>query len=188
MKKIILASSSPRRRDILKKLGIDFKIVNPDYDEVMDNLSFSYEKIENLAYNKAKCVAKKSTEDLIVIGADTVVVLDDKILGKPHVEEKAKDMLRSLSGRMHTVVTSICAINPKTKQEERSSTTSYVEFESLSEEMISYYVENYKPLDKAGAYGIQEMPDGYIKSIKGSFDNVIGLCSIAVLDVINKFV
>ncbi len=188
MKKIILASTSPRRRDILKKIGIEFTAVKPDYEEALENSNFSYEKIENLAYNKAKCVAVKYDENLIVIGADTVVVLDKKILGKPHNSEIAKKMLQSLSGKRHSVVTSICAINPKTKQEERMSTTSYVEFKNLTDEMIDSYIENYKPFDKAGSYGIQELPDGFVKEINGSLDNIIGLCSIAVLDVINKFV
>lgn len=188
MKKIILASSSPRRKYILKELGIEFTSIKPNYDEVLDNLNFTYEKIENLAYNKVKCVAQKTNEDEIIIGADTVVVLDKKIMGKPHSKEIAKEMLRDLSGRTHFVVTSICAINPKTKQEERSSTTTYVEFCSLTDDMIENYVENFNPLDKAGAYGIQELPDGFVKNIKGSFDNVIGLCSNAVVEVINKFV
>src|SRR5574344_1590832 len=147
MKKIVLASSSPRRRDILKKLGIEFVSVKPDYDEILDNLNFSYEKIENLAYNKAKCVAQKIKENAIVIGADTVVVLEDKILGKPHNEENAKKMLKKLSGKRHLVVTSICGINPVTHQEEISSTTSYVEFENLTDDMINSYIENYKPFD-----------------------------------------
>src|SRR5574344_1621778 len=124
MKEIILASTSPRRRDILKKLGLKFISVKPDYEEVIKNSDFSYEKIENLAYNKAKSVADKiSDSESIVIGADTVVVLDKTILGKPHTKKRAKDMLHKLSGKEHFVVTSICGINSKTKQKEILSTT-----------------------------------------------------------------
>lgn len=187
MKKIILASTSPRRREILKKLKINFETMPSGYEEVLEEDSFTYEKIENLAFNKANFVAKEVKEDCLILGADTVVVLDNKILGKPFDENDAKSMLKKLSGKKHFVVTSICIIDNKSGRKINRSATTFVEFQNLSEEVITYYVENYKPLDKAGSYGIQELPDGYVKSIDGSLDNVIGLCSKTVIDILKEF-
>ena len=187
MKKIILASSSPRRKDILTKLGLDFEIIPSFYEESLDDLNFSYEKIEELAYNKAKAVANTLNYPAIVIGADTVVVLDGQILGKPADEKNAVEMLKSLSGKVHCVVTSICIIDSEGFESKNLSATSYVEFEILPEAMIKNYVQNFNPLDKAGSYGIQELPDGFVKKIEGSFENIIGLCSLTLLDALKSF-
>lgn len=187
MKSIILASSSPRRKELIKTLNIDFKIIPSSYVEKIDNDIFSYEKIEKLAYNKALAVAKSIREDALVIGADTVVVLDNKILGKPKDKNEAYSMLKSLSGREHFVVTSICVIESVSLRKKVVSTTSYVEFEDLSDEMIKSYIEIFNPLDKAGAYGIQELPQGFVKHIGGSFENIIGLCPKALNKALTVF-
>lgn len=186
-KKIILASSSPRRREILTKMGLKFDVVPSDYKEVFENFDFSYEKVEELACNKAKAVLAKADEPSLIIGADTVVVLNNKILCKPVNETDAVNMLKQLSGKKHSVVTSVCVINSENLEAEVASTTSYVEFEILDNDLIENYVENYKPLDKAGAYGIQELPEGFIKNIEGSFENIVGLCSSALNDLLNEF-
>ena len=186
-KKIILASSSPRRREILTKMGLEFEIIPSDYEEVFENFEFSYEKIEELAYNKAKAVADKTSEASLILGADTVVVLNQKILGKPKDECDATEMLRSLSGNKHSVVTSICIVDSESSQEKILSTTSFVEFNILSEDLIKGYIKNYKPFDKAGSYGIQELPDGFIAEIEGSLENIIGLCPIAVNKLLSAF-
>lgn len=185
--KLILASTSPRRRHILEKMGLDFEIIPSDYEEVLENNIFSYEKIENLAYNKAKSVAisKDFSQCSIILSADTVVVLDNTILGKPQDKQDAVCMLTNLSGKKHSVVTSICAISSNNKK--ILSTTSYVEFEELSEEKIINYVETFNPLDKAGSYGIQELPKGFVKSVEGSFENIIGLCPKAVEELLKEF-
>lgn len=175
MGKIILGSSSPRRADILEKQKLDFEITPSSYVEPHDQTDFSYAYVEDLAYNKALDVAKRTKEDALVIGADTIVVLDNKILGKPKDKQDAYRMWRDLSGKTHFVVTSIAVINSKNLKSKVRSTTTYVTFEDLTDEQIEYYIENYKPFDKAGAYGIQELPAGYVKSFEGSFDNVIGL-------------
>ena len=175
MGKIILGSSSPRRADILEKQKLDFEITPSSYVEPHDQTDFSYAYVENLAYNKALDVAKRTKEDALVIGADTIVVLDNKILGKPKDKQDAYKMLNSLSGRTHFVVTSIAVINSMNLKFKVESTTTYVTFETLTNEQIEYYIEKYKPFDKAGAYGIQELPKGYVKNFEGSFDNVIGL-------------
>lgn len=179
MGKNILASSSPRRAEILKDKYI-FEIMPSPYEEVHATTVFSYAYVENLAYNKAKAVVPLVSEECTIIGADTVVVLDDKILEKPQNAQDAKSMLRKLSNREHQVVTSIALINSKTGENTIKSTTSHVVFEYLTDEMIDYYVDNFNPLDKAGAYGIQELPDGYVKSYSGSLENIIGICPKAL--------
>ncbi len=183
--KIILASSSPRRADILKKLNIGFEIIPSPYVEDHTRTVFSYDFIENLAYNKAKAVVPLVKEPSIIIGADTVVVLDNEILGKPGSYEGAFKMLKRLSGKTHLVVTSIVVINTQTNEVKKNSTTSEVTFENLSDEQIKYYIDNYKPFDKAGSYGIQEMPEGYIKSYTGDLENIIGISSNSLLKLLN---
>ena len=187
MKKLVLASNSPRRKEILKKLYTDFEIIPSSYNEVLENNIFTYDKIENLAYSKALAVAKQIKFSAIVIGADTVVVLDNKVLGKPKNREDAFNMLRSLSGKEHFVVTSVCAIDTDNMRKKIISTTSYVEFEELSNELINYYLDNFKPFDKAGSYGIQELPQGFIKNIGGSFENIVGLCPKALKKTLSVF-
>ena len=183
--KIILASSSPRRADILKKAKIDVRIIPSPYEEIHSADGFSYEFVENLAYNKALAVCDILDEKAFVIGADTVVVLDNEILGKPGNFDGAFKMLKKLSGKTHSVVTSIVVINSETKDFVKKSETSYVTFEKLTDEKIRYYIENYKPFDKAGSYGIQEMPEGYIKSYEGDFENIIGISSKVLKELLN---
>lgn len=187
MGKIILGSSSPRRADILKKLKLDFVIIPSSYVEPHDQTDFSYDYVENLAYNKALYVAKGTSEKAIVIGADTIVVIDNKILGKPKDKNEAYKMLKMLSGKTHFVVTAVAVIDSETLKSKVESTTTYVTFEDLTDEQIHFYIENFKPFDKAGSYGIQELPNGYIKSVDGELDNVIGLPSKTLLKLMGEF-
>lgn len=152
------------------------------YVEEHTTTAFSYEFIENLAYNKAKAVVVK--EPSLVIGADTVVVLDNEILGKPDGRDGAFEMLKKLSGKTHQVVTSIVVINSETGEIKKNSTTSHVTFENLTDEQINYYIDNFKPFDKAGSYGIQEMPEGYIKSYTGDLENIIGMSSKSLMELL----
>ena len=184
--KIILASSSPRRADILKKHNIEFKIIPSPYVEDHSTTDFSYDFIENLAYNKAKAVVPLVNEQSLIVGADTIVVLDGKILGKPNGYDGAFEMLKNLSGKTHHVVTAIAIINSTTGDYKIKSTTSEVVFENLTDEQIKYYIDNFKPFDKAGSYGIQEMPDGYIKSFTGDLENIIGISSKTLLEMIGE--
>lgn len=184
--KIILASSSPRRADILKKTKLQFEVLPSPYIEDHTTTVFSYDFIENLAYNKAKAVLQLLKEPSVVIGADTVVVLNNEILGKPDGKKGAFDMLKKISGKTHFVVTSIVVINSETNEVKKNSTTSYVTFEDLTDEQINYYIENFKPFDKAGSYGIQEMPEGYIKSYTGDLENIIGMSSKALMELLTK--
>ncbi len=186
MGKIILASSSPRRADILKKHNIKFEVLPSPYQEDHTVTDFSYSFVEKLAYNKAHAVLPFVKEAAVIIGADTVVVLDGKILGKPHDYMEAYDMLKKLSGRKHDVVTSIAVIDTASGKEKICSVTSRVEFEKLTDEQIDFYITNFKPYDKAGSYGIQEMPEGYIKGYEGSLENIIGLCGDTTLKLLEN--
>ncbi len=184
MGKIILASSSPRRADILKQHSIKFDVLPSPYQEDHSVTDFSYSFVESLAYNKAKAVLPILKEPASIIGADTVVVLDNKILGKPKDYNDAFKMLKQLSGKKHRVVTAISVINTEKNTEKVTSVTSIVEFENLSDEQIDFYIKNYNPYDKAGSYGIQEMPEGYIKSYEGSLENIIGLCAETAIQML----
>ena len=186
MVKLILASNSPRRKKILTDMGLDFEIIPSNYDEKMETDDFSYDKIEDLATQKCLDVVRRVDNDCVVLAADTVVVLHNKILGKPHTKENAYKMLSELSGNIHSVVTSICAINTKLNYAATLSTTSYVKFTSWTEEMIKSYVEKYLPLDKAGSYGIQELPSNYIDKFEGSFENIVGLSPESVKAVLEQ--
>lgn len=190
MGKIILASSSPRRSDILNSMKLDFEIIPSSYVEPHDMTDFSYEFVENLAYNKALSVAKNlhsNGDEKLVIGADTIVVIDNKILGKPKDYEDAFLMLKKLSGRTHYVVTAVSVINSLNFESRTISDTTYVTFCELSDERIKYYIDNYKPFDKAGAYGIQELPEGYVSAIDGAMDNVVGLPSKVLYKLLEEF-
>ena len=179
MKKIILASKSPRRKELveqlLKKIGLTCEIIPSDYDENLTGKKFSYELINKVSKNKALEVANRISEKALVIGADTVVVLGDEIFLKPEDENDAYRELKTLSGKTHSVITSITVIDTETKKAETEATTSYVTFQNLTDEQIWNYIKTKKPLDKAGAYGIQELDKSFVKSLKGSKDNVIGL-------------
>jgi len=186
MVKLILASNSPRRKSIFTNMNLDFSIIPSEYDEKLDSDDFSYEKIEDIATQKCLDVVRRVDKDSLVFAADTVVVLHNKILGKPHTKENAYKMLKELSGNTHMVVTAICAINTKTNRAATMSTTSYVRFTEWTDEMIHNYVDTYTPLDKAGSYGIQELPPNYIDKYEGSFENIVGLCPESVKAVLNQ--
>ena len=186
MTKIILASNSPRRKKILTGLGLEFEVIPSNYEEKLETDVFSYDLIEDLSTQKACDVVRRVGKDEIVLGADTVVVLHNKILGKPKDKEDAYNMLRELSGATHMVVTALCGINTKTNRAALLSTTSYVRFKELNDELIKYYVDEFNPLDKAGSYGIQELPDGILDKYEGSFENIVGLAPEAVTAVLEQ--
>jgi septum formation protein len=184
MKRIILASNSPRRKELLKKSGIEFEVIPSLYEEELDVNGFSYDKIESLAHNKALDVAKRIEGDGIIIGADTVVVYEDEILTKPSDREHAIYYLQKLSDVEHKVVTSVCVINKYTNETKLQSVTTKVHFSKLTDEMITDYIDVKKPYDKAGSYGIQELPPSYIKYVDGSLENVIGLPTETVKEML----
>lgn len=175
MKRIILASNSPRRRELLAGLDLDFEVkVLPDIAESYPDNLLVAEVAGYIARQKARPYRELIGENDLVITADTVVIVEDEVLGKPKDEEDARRMLQLISGRTHQVVTGVCLLT--TNKEQAFSVTTDVTFKLLSEDEISYYIEHYKPFDKAGAYGVQEWI-GYIgvTSINGSYFNVMGL-------------
>ncbi len=189
MGKIILASSSPRRADILKKMKLDFDVIPSEYDEPHTQTVFSCEFVEKLAYNKALDVAKKLNtrgENILVLGADTIVVVDNKILGKPQDYNDAFETLKMLSAKTHFVVTSVAVINSENFEYIVKSDKTFVTFENLTDTQIKFYLDDFKPFDKAGSYGIQELPEGFVKSVDGQIDNVIGLPSKLVKELLEK--
>lgn len=175
MKKIILASNSPRRKELLAGLGIGFEVhVLKDIDESYPEDLPACEVANFISHAKAKAYKNIIGDDELVITADTVVVLDDMVMGKPATREEAVEMLKALSGKTHHVITGVCLTT--TEEQRALSVTSEVTFKVLADEEIDYYVDNYRPYDKAGAYGIQEWI-GYIgvTALKGSYFNVMGL-------------
>ena len=168
---IILASSSPRRREILTKAGYNFKVVASNYDEHIAHKPYSRGLVENCAYNKALDVFKKHQDDLIV-SADTVVVCDEVILGKPKDKKDAFNTLKNLSDKTHFVATSVCLMNKNKTLKDTQIT--YVTFRKLSDSDILNYIETSKPFDKAGSYGIQDEGFNFASKVKGELDNVIG--------------
>ena len=170
--KIILASASPRRKELLGIITNDFEIIPSDAEEIVPSGISADETAEYLAKIKALSVAQIHTES-IVIGADTCVVADGVILGKPKDKAQAKQMMELLSGKTHKVITG-CAIVKNGKVDSFSVCTE-VEFYSLSEEEIENYINTSEPYDKAGGYGIQGKASLFVKAIKGDYFNVVGL-------------
>jgi len=173
--KIILASQSPRRQYLLKELGIDFEIISNSEMEEKYPPELTKEKIPvYLAELKAKAIMPSVPDKTLLITADTIVWLNNKVINKPSGYDDALNMLEELSGEMHEVITGVCLTTSKRKHSFHTSTLVY--FTTLSKEEIRYYVEQYRPYDKAGAYGIQEWI-GYIgiERIEGSYFNVMGL-------------
>ncbi|MCK9449923.1 MAG: Maf family nucleotide pyrophosphatase [Bacteroidales bacterium] len=172
---LVLASGSPRRRQLLSGMNLPFSVISKETDESFPKDMPGRDIAEYLCSKKSDAFeANELPENFLLITADTVVVVDDQILNKASTKKEAQQMLRQLSGKWHEVITGICLRSVGKKQV--CSTTTAVKFAVLSEAEIEWYIENYKPYDKAGAYGIQEWI-GYIgiEEIKGSFYNVMGL-------------
>ncbi len=183
-KQLILASKSPRRSELLKKAGLDFTIIESGYEE-KSSAKRPKKVVKDFAFNKAKTVfdGLKNKQDFMVLGADTIVVLGKKILGKPKDEVEAKNMLKSLSNRTHTVITGY-AVLTENKAVCKSVKTKVI-FNDLSDSDIEEYIRSGSPFDKAGGYGIQDdFP--LVKGYKGSIDNVIGLPVKQVVKSIEK--
>ena len=187
-KKIILASNSPRRKEILESLNINFEIIPSNYDEpIKENDIFSYKKIELIALNKAKNILNQILTPSIIISADTIVINDNKVLLKPKNYKNAYNILKSLSNKEHKVVTSVCIYDTYNNHYITYSTTTNIWFNNLSSNQIKNYILQYKPYDKAGAYGIQELPSNFVKRIDGSFSNVVGLGKEDLIVNLSKF-
>ncbi len=172
--RIILASRSPRRQQLLRELGLNFEVVIREFNESFPDDLTGEEIARYIAHEKAILFKKEITDNEIVITADTIVWCNKKVLGKPADHEDATRILKEISGNTHEVITGVTLLS-KSKELTFSESTK-VTFESIAEDEISYYIEKYKPYDKAGAYGIQEWI-GIIacSHIDGSYFNVVGL-------------
>lgn len=173
--KLILASNSPRRRELLSGLGLDFQVrVLPDIDESYPAELPALETAEYIATKKAAAYRQQMAADELIITADTVVIVGNEVLGKPADADEARQMLQKLSGRSHQVVTGVSLTT--LQQQDSFSVTTDVTFKALTDDEIAYYIKKYQPFDKAGAYGIQEWI-GYIgcTGLRGSYYNVMGL-------------
>lgn len=185
--KIVLVSASPRRKELLQNLGLTFKVrtlfgIDEQYPDTLRG-----EDIPRfISRKKAEAYRSSMADDELLIAADTVVCLDGRTLGKPHDAQEAKAMLHKLSGRFHQVITGVTVMTKD--QMENFAVTSQVKFADLTDEEIDYYVDNYLPFDKAGAYGIQEWIGMVaVEELRGSYFNVMGLPVQRLYNVLKKF-
>jgi septum formation protein len=171
--KIILASTSPRRKALLARILKNFEIIPSSYEEDMTLKLTPKELAKTLSHGKAAEIAKR--ERGIIIGADTFISFNNEVLGKPHTKERAKEMLKKLSGKTHEICTGLTIINTETKKEIRECEIAKITFKELTEKEIDDYIATGEPLDKAGAYALQGLAKKFIKRIEGSRSSIIGL-------------
>jgi len=174
---VILASQSPRRRELLGLLKLPFTVCVADIDETMDPKKAAFDEVARLSLEKALAIPRKP--DDVVIAADTIVVLDAQVLGKPRDAQDAERMLKALSGRTHQVMTGLAVVRGEEQEVVTEVTT--VHFRPLSDEEIHRYIESGEPMDKAGSYGIQGGAAAFVSRIEGDYFNVVGLpvCRLA---------
>lgn len=183
--KIVLASQSPRRRQLLGQMGLEFTTQSPEIDESAFHGRDARDLVETLSREKARWVARQQTPDTLVIGADTVVVLDGAILGKPRDGAEAQAMLAALSGRDHQVFTGVtlCQGDRILTQAEETQVT----FRPLTGQEIRQYVSTGEPMDKAGAYGVQGLGALLVERLDGDFFNVMGLPVLRLSRMLERF-
>lgn len=184
---LVLASASPRRRELLENIGCSFRVVVSDAEENTDKSLEPYLYVQELALIKAAAVGKRLSANpgLLIIGADTVVYSGGKILGKPKDEKDAHDMLAELSGKTHEVMTGICVLRTADAKAVCERAVTKVTFRELSEETIRAYIATGEPFDKAGGYGIQGRGALLVSGIEGDYANVVGL-PVSVLSHVLK--
>ena len=186
-KKLILACASPRRKELLENLGYVFQIIPADIDETINGTKSPEEIVKELALQKATYVADSVNYPAIIIGSDTIVVVDNTILGKPENNEDACNMLKMLSGRSHQVISGIAIIDNSNNKKIVDSISSDVYFRAISKEEITSYVKTGEPLDKAGAYAIQGLSSTFIEKINGCYNNIVGLPIFKVTQALKEF-
>ncbi|TDI86072.1 MAG: septum formation inhibitor Maf [Caldithrix sp.] len=186
-KKLILASISPRRENLLRMIGFDFEVVNSQVDEQSEVYTIPEVHVLELAQKKALKVAEKIDGGLI-IGADTVVVLNNQILGKPKDAKQAKEILQQLSGKTHEVYTGFAIVEKPSGEMLSEFVKTLVSFRKLADEEIDRYIQSGSPFDKAGGYGIQDQGALFVQKIDGCFYNVMGLPVTKLYQALEKFV
>ena len=186
-KKIILASASPRRKELLKSLNLDFEAIHSEVEENLEEEAFSSDLIKKLALEKAMDVKKKVNFPAIIIGADTVVIIDNKVFGKPRNSEDAFRMLKNLNGRTHKVMSAIALVDNQSGKVLVDLVESKVTFKELTDKEIKDYIATGEPMDKAGAYAIQGLGSIFIKSICGCYTNIVGLSVYKLAEMLKEF-
>jgi len=186
MLEIVLASSSPRRKELLEQLGLKFKIISSNVDETAEEEDACL-LAEKLAEIKAHEIARNLEPGYLVIGADTIVCIDSEILGKPKDETEAFDMLRKLSGKTHKVITGIALVESLSKRKIISHEETLVKFRDLEDKEIMRYIKTGEPMDKAGAYGIQKVGAVLVERIDGCYFNVVGLPLARLTQMLKEF-
>ncbi len=182
---LILASASPRRREILSLITTDFSVLVTDTDETLPSGLPVGGQIAEISRRKAEAAAKKCKADDIILSADTAVIIDNTVLGKPKDREEARKMLKMLSGRTHSVITAFTVL--KGEKQITKINESFVTFNTLSEKEIENYVNTGEPLDKAGAYAVQGKSAVFISRIEGDFFSVMGLPVSMVYETLKQF-
>ncbi|KKR21095.1 MAG: Septum formation protein Maf [Parcubacteria group bacterium GW2011_GWE2_39_37] len=185
-RKIILASGSPRRKQLLEQIGLQFEVRPSEYEEDMSLMTDPFALVKFLALKKAEDVARHY-EDAIIIAADTFVIYDGKFLGKPKDKEEAKKMLETLSGQFNTIVTGFAVIDCKTGQVINEFDQAKVKMIELTGQEIDQYIATGQPLDKAGAYGVQGMGALIIERVEGDYNNILGLPLARLYSVLKEF-
>ncbi len=183
---LILASASPRRVELLRQLEVDFDVLPSQAAEVLHEQMTAGELSQLNAYRKARVVSKKHP-DAVVLGVDTVVALGAKCFGKPATRDEARLMLSELQGQTHYVVTGVCLTHLRAHHQRMYAEVTRVTFRSLTRDDIEHYLAKINPLDKAGAYAIQEHGDDIVRSISGSFSNVVGLPVESLREALAEF-
>lgn len=186
MTRIILASASPRRKELLQKTGLEFEVEPGNHAEELHPTSDPHALAKSISYRKALVVAKRHT-DALIIAADTFIVFENTILGKPETIAESKKILTTLNGKSHLVITGFTIIDVKSNKATSGSVGTTVYMKSLSPGEIDSYVKSREPLDKAGAYGIQGLGAVIIDRIEGDYTNVVGLPLSALADALKEF-
>jgi septum formation protein len=180
---LILASQSPRRKYLLEQAGLAFRVIPSDFDESRVPLSPPADYVQRLAEFKARDVAERCTASW-VLGADTIVAVDERLLGKPDSSQDAREMLRRLSGKTHQVYTGFCLVNQAATRCLKDTVQTDVTFKTLSDSEIEWYVRTGEPFDKAGAYAIQGLGTFLVRRINGSYTNVVGLPVCEIVEIL----
>ncbi|NQV89297.1 MAG: septum formation inhibitor Maf [Parcubacteria group bacterium] len=186
MRRIILASTSPRRKTLLEQIGLTFEQVASDYEEDMTLDMPPSELVKFLSKGKADSVAK-DFEDALVIAADTIVEFEGEIFGKPHTPENSFKMLSRLNGTTHSIITGMTIIDTASGRVESRAVVTEVDFRDLKDDEIQTYVDSGEALDKAGAYGIQGLGVILVKRIRGDYSNIVGLPLTPLVEMLKDF-
>ena len=181
---IILASASPRRRELLERMGLRFTVRTADHDETMDLTADPEAEVRRVSLLKARAVEQLCAKEDLIIAADTIVVCQGRILGKPADEAEAYEMLRLLSGREHRVITGLCVLKDGISY--CHSEVTHLSFVELTDQQIRAYIATGEPMDKAGAYGIQGKASIFVPGIRGDYYNVMGLPVCALAQILEK--